>query len=244
MKQLIKNILKTSNIQIIKYSDMDLVYKDLRRRLKIVNHYGIDVIFDIGAATGDYAKKMREFGYTKKIISFEPLTTSFKVLKKAAEKDGNWIVNNYALGNENSSSVIHVSGNSDSSSLLNILPVHVSSAPQSVYISEQNIEVRKLDSIFNAFCSKSDKIMLKIDTQGYEKNVLEGACEFLKRVSIIQLEMSIVPLYEEEMLFYEMIHYLNVKEFQLFSLENGFSNPQTGQLLQVDGIFVKEACAN
>lgn len=244
MKQLINNILKTSNIQIIKYSDMDLVYKDLRRRLKIVDHYGIDIIFDIGAANGGYAKIMRKFGYSKKIVSFEPLKNSFKDLKKAAEKDCNWIVNNYALGSDDLRSVIHVSGNSDSSSILNMLPEHVNTAPQSRYISQQEIEVKKLDSVFNSFCSKEDRIMLKIDTQGYEKNVLDGAHEFLKRVSIIQLEMSIIPLYEEEILFYDMLHYLNTKEFRLFSLENGFSNPQTGQLLQVDGIFVKETCSN
>jgi hypothetical protein len=59
---------------------------------------------------------------------------------------------------------------------------------------------------------------------------------------VIQLEMSLVPLYENEMLFFEMTKYLNDKGFQLYSLENGFSNPDTGQLLQVDGIFIKNFC--
>ncbi|HSU27024.1 MAG TPA: hypothetical protein VLJ68_01505, partial [Chitinophagaceae bacterium] len=55
---------------------------------------------------------------------------------------------------------------------------------------------------------------------------------------IIQLEMSIVPLYENEMLYVDMIDHLARKGFQLYSLENGFSNPETGKLLQVDGVFV------
>ena len=86
--------------------------------------------------------------------------------------------------------------------------------------------------------------MLKIDVQGFEKNVLDGAKETLPYVSVIQVEMSLVPLYENQMLFFEMIHYLDDKGFTLFSLENGFSNPRTGRLLQTDGIFVKKAFAN
>ena len=86
--------------------------------------------------------------------------------------------------------------------------------------------------------------MIKIDTQGYEKNVIDGATESLNNIKIIQLEMSILPLYENEILFIEMINYLDKKGFQLFSLENGFSDLTTGQLLQVDGIFVQKTFAN
>jgi len=87
-------------------------------------------------------------------------------------------------------------------------------------------------------------VMMKIDTQGYEKNVIDGALTSLNRIKIIQLEMSIVPLYENETLFVEMIQYLDNNGFILYSLENGFSNPTTGQLLQVDGIFVNKAFAD
>ena len=86
--------------------------------------------------------------------------------------------------------------------------------------------------------------MLKIDTQGYERNVIEGALASLSRIMIIQLEMSIVPLYENEILFIETIKYLEKIGYQLFSVKNGFTNQYTGQLLQVDGIFVKKDIAN
>jgi len=213
---------------------------DLKRRLKIINYCNINTLFDIGANTGDYSKKMRDLGFQHKIISFEPLNDAFGILEKHALKDGNWIVNNYALGDEDTQSIINISGNSCSSSILNMLPKHIESDPDSKYIAQQEIEVKKLDSIFSSFTKKTDNVMVKIDTQGYEKNVIDGAQESLKRVSIIQLEMSIVPLYTNEMLFTEMIKYLESKGFQLFSLENGHYNRNTGQLLQVDGIFVNE----
>jgi len=235
MKKLIKKILKNRGLQVTKYPDMDL-----KRRLKIMTYYNINTLFDIGANTGQYAKRMKELGYSNRIISFEPLKGAFEDLKKAALKDNNWIVNNYALGNEDGKSIINIAGNSQSSSILHMLPMHLESAPESKYMAQEEIEIKKLDSIFNSFTNKEDRVMLKIDTQGYEKNVIDGAMASLSRIMIIQVEMSIVPLYENEMLFIDMIKYLDNKGFQLFSLENGFSSPDTGQLLQVDGIFVRK----
>jgi hypothetical protein len=73
MKKLIKKMLRKKGIQLKKYPDYDLV-----RRMKIVNNYNIDILFDIGANAGQYAINMREIGYSKKIISFEPLKSAFE----------------------------------------------------------------------------------------------------------------------------------------------------------------------
>jgi FkbM family methyltransferase len=214
---------------------------ELIRRMKIVNHANIDTVFDIGANVGQYGMEMRGIGYNKKIISFEPLKTAYEKLEKASLNDDNWIINNYAIGDENIKSMINVSGNSVSSSILNILPEHVQSAPESGFIAQEEIEIKTLDSIFNSFCNKENKVLVKIDTQGFEKNVIDGAKESLNRIKIIQVEMSILPLYENEMLYMAMINYLDDRGFQLYALENGFEDLKTGQLLQVDGIFVQRA---
>jgi FkbM family methyltransferase len=235
MKKLIKEILRKKGIQIKRYPDRDLV-----RRMKIVENYNINTLFDIGANAGQYARRMRKLGYGEKIISFEPLKSAFTELKKVSSKDNNWLVYNYALGNEEITSIINVAGNSQSSSILDMLPTHVKSEPESKYIAKEEIEIKKIDSVFNSFYNKESSIMMKIDTQGFEKNVIDGAKESLNYIKIIQLEMSILPLYENEMPFIEMITYLNNKGFQLFSLENGFSDSTTGQLLQVDGIFIQK----
>ncbi|GAB1452499.1 FkbM family methyltransferase [Draconibacterium sp.] len=214
--------------------------KDIKRRLQIIGNNKIDVLLDIGANTGQFAKKMRNLGYTKKIISFEPLKDAFKVLNGSVSNDKNWTAHNYAIGDEDITGVINVSGKSDCSSILNMLPSQMDSAAGLEYVAKQEIEIKKLDTIFDTLVSESDNIMMKIDTQGYEKNVIDGAIESLKKIRIIQLEMSIVPLYENEMLLVEMIKYIEDKGFQLYSLENGHYNRNTGQLLQVDGIFVNK----
>ncbi len=216
------------------------IRKDLKRRLQIIDSCNIDILFDIGANTGQYSTKLRNLGYKNRIISFEPVTEAFKILKKKAFNDGNWTVNNYAIGDTDGENIINISGHSDSSSILNMLPLHSESDPGLKYVGQQKIVLKKLDTIFNSFVSYENRVMIKIDTQGFEKNVIDGAVGSLNRISIIQLEMSIVPLYENEMLFMDIIKLIESKGFQLYSLENGHYNRNTGQLLQVDGIFVNK----
>ncbi|WP_421800293.1 FkbM family methyltransferase [Haliscomenobacter sp.] len=235
MRKLIQQILRKNGFQISKYPDDDSVI-----RMKMMTHFNIDTLLDIGANIGQYALRMRAMGYQKKIISFEPLKSAFEELKKASFNDHTWLINNYALGSEDTSSTINVANNSFSSSILNMLPAHLSSAPESKYVAKEEIDIKKIDSIFKAFCAKGESVMIKIDTQGYEKNVLDGASESLDDIKIIQLEMSIAPLYENEMTYLEMIKYLDNKGYQLFNLENGFTDSITGQLRQVDGIFVQK----
>lgn len=235
MKRILKNSLKKIGVQIKRYPDLYL-----KRRMLLMSKLGIDTVFDIGANTGQYALELRELGYMNRIISFEPLRNAFEELYNNSLRFKNWQVCNYALGDENCTSSINIANNSYSSSILEMLPSHVESAPDSKYIDKEEIEIKRLDNVFSSFCRNDYSVMLKIDTQGYEKNVIDGATNILNRISLIQLEMSIIPLYSEEMLFTEMINHLDKIGFQLVSLEDGFSDASTGQLLQVDGLFVNK----
>lgn len=236
MKKAIKKITRPVGICLEKYTN-----PDLKRRIKLINTHEIDTLLDIGANVGRYVRIMRHAGYKNQVISFEPMNAAFEELAKHAKRDKNWIGYNYGLGDENTQTEINISNNSYSSSILNMQSTHLESAPNSKYVAKQAIELKKLDAIFPSICNPASNIMMKIDTQGYEKNVLDGAEQTLKHIRIIQLEMSLVPLYENEMLYLDMILFLKAKGFELHSLENGFSNPTTGQLLQFDGIFVKSS---
>ncbi len=230
----INNYITKMGAQLTRYPE-----DNLRRRLKLIEHFGINKIFDVGANVGNYAIVMRKLGFKGNIISFEPLTSAFKSLKQNAQKYSNWETVNIALGRNDDQAFINVAGNSDSSSLLEMLPDHLKSAPQSSYIGKEKITVRKVDSIINDYYKNGDRIFLKIDTQGFEKEVLEGSLESLSKIVGIQLEMSIIPLYNGGILFCEMIDFLKTKGFHIYSLENGFSDPETGRLLQMDGIFFR-----
>ncbi len=212
----------------------------LKNRISLLEKNKINTILDIGANIGQYGLEMRKLGYRGNIISFEPLSSVFKELEKNLKNDANWHAQNLALGDKNETTEINISNTTASSSLLDMLPNHTNAAPETKYIKKEKIRVVTLDSIFSKICKPEDKVFLKIDVQGFEENMLRGAKESIKHVSGIQIELSIVPLYSNELLFDVMISYLNKLGFKLYSLEPGFSNPTTGQLLQVDGIFFKD----
>ena len=214
----------------------------LARRAKLLSHYDIDLVLDIGANSGQYSRQLRELGYKGKIISFEPLHSAFELLCDVSGSDENWSVLNIALGDLDCKAKINVSENSYSSSLLDMLPSHIVSAPQSKYISKQDVNINRLDSIFNDMSLGCQSVYMKVDAQGYEKKILDGAKSSLDHISTVQLEMSIIPLYQDEILLPEMCMYMRELGYKLVSLEPGFSDPESGELLQVDGVFHREVC--
>jgi FkbM family methyltransferase len=202
---------------------------------------GINVVFDIGANEGQFAKEIREHGYSGKIISFEPLTSARKNLLAFAALDLGWHVHEQsAIGNQNGEIEIHIAGNSVSSSVLPMLESHSSAAVGSTYVGSERVPIFKLDSIANKYLDKNSNLFIKIDTQGYEWQVLDGANESLKRAQGVLCELSLVPLYHEQRLWKDIVDRLDQYGFMLWALQKGFTNPKTGQSLQMDGIFVKK----
>ena len=196
-------------------------------------------MFDIGANVGQYGKDIRELGFNHDIISFEPLEDVYNILKKNTLKDKKWKCENIALGDFDGEAEINIAGNLSSSSLLEMLPSHLKSAPQSKYIGKETIVVKKLDSIFENYYADKDNVYIKIDAQGYEKSILDGAEKSLENVSVLQIELSLVPLYQNSPIYTDMIEYLKTKGFELYGIEPGFSDQASGRLLQFDGVFVK-----
>lgn len=221
-------------IEIIKYPT-----NELDRRIKLINNYKIDVILDIGANIGQYGGEMRNLGYKGEIISFEPMKKAFYKLQKNSSRDTNWKIYNYSIGEKDGQTTINVSKNSVSSSLLNNLPQLIDSAPEATFIEKEEIEIRKLDSIFESLGLEDKNVFLKIDTQGYEEMVLKGAEKSLQFVKGIQMEMCFVPSYEGAPTFDIMKKKLNDLDFQLLALENGFYDKKTGRQLEIDGVFFK-----
>jgi FkbM family methyltransferase len=182
----------------------------------------------------------RKLGFKGKILSFEPILSEFNKLSKNSKKDKNWKIYNLAIGSREEKSTINISRNSYSSSMLEILESHTSCSPDSRFIKKEAINVTTIDKLFGDLVNKNDVVFLKIDVQGAEKDVIQGAEESLKRIKGIQIEMSLEELYKDESLFLEMVMRLKNLGFNLYSLENGFFNASTGKLLQVDGIFFRD----
>jgi len=232
LKQFIKSIFQKFGYDIVRFPGPPI-------RKELLESHKIDVILDVGANTGQFAKGLRRMGYQGRIISFEPLSSAYSELKCNSEKDAFWEAFNFALGDIEKAAVINIASNSYSSSILMMLPSHIKLAPESEYVGQEEIKVKTLDSLFSSLCNQADNILLKIDTQGYEKCVIMGAEKTLEFIDVIQLEMSLTPLYKDELLFDKMYELLSKKGYKLVGIEPEFIDIKTGHMLQVNGIFTR-----
>jgi FkbM family methyltransferase len=207
-------------------------------RVLLIEKHGIDLILDVGANIGQFGRELRKNGYRNQIISFEPLKDAFAKLKETAAGDVAWEVYNFAIGDKEGTATINVAGNLVSSSLLPMEKAHEESAPESKYIRTEEIAIKSLDQLFDNYRGYQN-IYLKLDVQGFEKNVLEGIANNFNRIAGIQTEMSLVTLYKGEETFFDYSSYLMKHGFRLMSLEPGFYDVKTGQLLQVDSIWYR-----
>jgi len=210
------------------------------RIVSLLQHHAIDLVLDVGANDGGYGKDLRQAGFKGSILSFEPLVEPHERLNSTAIKYQNWhVAPRMALGAENGEIEINVSENSTSSSILQMEKMHSDAAPTSKYMSKQVTRVQRLDNFDHELIIDCKAKFLKIDTQGYEKNVLDGAAGLLSEIHGIQIEMSLVPLYKGQALYQELIHRLSSAGFYLWNIVPGFSDPKSGRLLQMDGVFFR-----
>lgn len=165
-------------------------------RQRILSRCKASVVFDIGANAGQFGSRLRQAGYKGRIVSFEPLREAFGALVETAADDPLWDCENVALGAKRESRTFFEAQNSVSSSLLPMLDRHVESAEDSSYIAEHQVEVVPLDSISDRVVELADVGYLKADVQGFEHEVLSGAAGTLSTCCALEIELSIVPLYE------------------------------------------------
>ena len=211
------------------------------RRAKLLNSLGVTVLLDVGANTGQYALHTREAGFRGRMVSFEPLSDAFRDLERHAGADDLWECRRVAVGSEDGSAEIHVAANSASSSLLDMKQRHLDSAPESRYTGTEEVPVARLDSIWPELVGADDRPFLKLDVQGFELEALRGAEASLGQVAGVQAELSLVPLYDGAPSFRELLAYLEERGFRLAGLEPGHDDRRSGEMLQVDGIFVRES---
>jgi FkbM family methyltransferase len=210
------------------------------RRARLLRTLGITLVLDVGANVGGYAAQLRRIGFNSRIVSFEPLRATFAVLEAAARADPLWECRQVALGSSDGAAEINVSANAVSSSLLAINDRALQSAPEAGYVGTERIEVARLDSIWPELVTEDDRVYLKLDVQGLELEALKGAEGALGSIACIQAELSFVPLYAGSPGFTELIEYMGARGFRLAGLEEGHDDVRTGEMLQADGIFIRD----
>jgi FkbM family methyltransferase len=200
-----------------------------------LNDRSIDVVLDVGANVGQFGERLRAAGYRKKIVSFEPVSFVYETLARKAKADGNWEVHKFALGAVAEKATINVSDNTTYSSILAITDAATRHDTAAAATHQETIDVRRLDEVFPTLAGN---VLLKIDTQGYEKQVLEGGRQALTMMKGVLMELPIIHLYEGTWQFHEALEFMTEIGFvpaQIHPVNYHVIDPLS--VLEVDCLF-------
>jgi FkbM family methyltransferase len=186
---------------------------------RLFEQLDIGVVLDVGARTGEYGRSLRRNGYRGRIISFEPVGENFAILSERAANDPAWSVQQIALGNETGRSEINVTNSTVFSSFRapNQRSADVFGSGSEIKATE-TVEVRRLDDVFDDLVPGRTNVFLKIDTQGWDLEVLRGAAATLPRVAALQTEVSVQPIYEGMPTMQDALEYLDRAGFAVSGL--------------------------
>lgn len=180
----------------------------------LLREVGADVVIDVGGNVGDFAATIRARGYLGRVVSFEPGEQSFARLEKRAAKDPLWEVHQLALGDTAGSRTLVVPAAGD---LASFLPVSERGrehfADHLAASTEERVDVVRLDAIWDELI-RADRAVVKIDTQGWDRRVLEGSSGALARIFGIQTELAINGYYEGVPDYLEMLAWLRSLGFE------------------------------
>ena len=235
----LRNLLRRTGLDLRRYHPSTSHHCALHLLLRWLQ---IDLVFDVGANTGQTGEELFGSRFAGRVVSFEPLAAAHAELTRKAALHPRWAAHpRAAVGAAPGEVTIHVAANSVSSSVLPMLQSHLDAAAGSQTVGSEAVSVIRLDDVAAGYLQGSNAAMLKIDTQGFEWEVLDGAMQTLGKLAAVQLELSLVPLYGGQRLWRDYVDRMERLDFQLYFAYPAFADTHTGQTLQWDGMFVRKS---
>lgn len=206
---------------------------------QLIKIHKIDLILDVGANDGQFAKLLRDSGYKGQIFSFEPVKSTFNKLIHTSKNDELWKVFQFGLGDKVESLEINVSVASDLSSILTANSFGMNEYPNIAVGYKELIEIQTLDNFFIENNSAGKNIFLKMDTQGYDLKVFQGAKNSLFDIKVILSEISFIPIYEGMPHWFDAISLYESFNFGVSGFYPVSRNKQNFSLIEADCVLVK-----
>jgi FkbM family methyltransferase len=206
----------------------------------LLKTYETDCVLDVGAHVGEFGSALRHAGYSGPIVSFEPVNDCFNRLEAVAARDPKWWVYRAALGRDTGDRPMNVIDGTGSSFLSpNQYAMRCWPEWHSAYI--EKVPMRRLSEMMEMFLPRIgvSRPFLKLDTQGYDVEVFQGAGNRIHDLIGLQCELSLIPLYEgmptiEDALGVFRAAGFDVTGFFPVAVENA-----TGRLLEVDCVMIR-----
>jgi len=210
-----------------------------RRRSQLLSLLAVEWVIDIGANVGQYGQELRRGGYSGAILSVEPLTEAFELLRNNSRSDPQWTCINVALGREESVRTMHIAANLASSSLLGMAPAHLEAAPEAAYVDSCPVTVRRLDDVVMENGASTGPLFLKLDVQGTESDVLAGGPQTVATAIGMEIELSAVELYEGQTTMLDMLGVLHAQGLELWGITDELIDGASRRTLQYNALFVR-----
>jgi FkbM family methyltransferase len=197
----------------------------------------IRTVLDIGANTGQFAKMIMQACPQLQILhSFEPLADCQPMLSQVLSGDARHFIHHIGLGDKNGSSLFQHAEFSPCSSILKPKALLVQDRPGAGRIREEKIQLRTLDD-WAAENEIADKILIKIDVQGYENHVIAGGRNTIRRAGYVVVEVPFLQLYENQPLFHEIYMMLHNLGFAYKGSLGQNIRKSDGCVLEADALF-------
>ena len=204
-----------------------------QRLLKLLE---IDCVFDVGANRGQYGKLLRNLGFRGLIVSFEPNPVPYAELRK--QLDDKWICFPYGLGSEAGELPFNVMADDVFSSFLSPSGAEEYAAENTV-VSTETVPIKRLKDVLAEIEPKFSRPFLKLDTQGFDVEVIRGAGETISQFRGIVSEVAIKRLYAKSPTFEESREAIAQAGFEpagMFSV-----NPyKTLSIVELNAYFVRK----
>ncbi|WP_323810255.1 FkbM family methyltransferase [Sphingobium baderi] len=219
-------------------------YPEIQALRRFLSAFKVDCVFDVGANRGQYATMLRkDAGFTGTILSFEPNPDIFAALSRHAGSDKRWHIFNMALSDFDGTARFNIMAADQFSSL------EKPAAGQDAVFAGRNkvtrtveMPCRRLESLMPELQAAHGFTLpfLKMDTQGHDLSVCEGAGSALDVMAGVQTELGVRPIYEGGAGYRAMIDWLAEHGFapSAFFANNKGHFPL---LVEMDGIFVNQA---
>lgn len=215
-----------------------IIKEEFIKKNQWIKKFDFNLILDIGANEGQAATRFRYLFPETQIVSFEPLAEPYAILNKNFANDKDFRSYNFALGNQKGTETIYLNEYTPSSSILKMGDEHKNHFKHTINSKEEKIEIEKLDNI--DIIKERDIVLVKIDVQGFEKYVLLGGEQTIKKCKILIVELSFKKLYEDEPLFDDVYQILNSFGFIYHGSFDQLVAPSDGEILQQDAIFINK----
>lgn len=213
-----------------------------RQLADVLSRHAIDIVLDVGANEGQFARDLYASGYAGRVVSFEPQASLHASLAAAAARQPGWtLAPPVALGAQEGEARLNTFNRSDMSSLLPPSPTMASAVPKLRAASDLATLVRPLDALFAGYVPPEGRALLKIDTQGYEREVLAGAQASLPKVVGVLLELAVTSIYEGQPHYLELLKALEAEGFALWLLSPGYYSKPIGRMIDFDALLLNKA---